>query len=794
MPPHTDRLEDEETSSLSDYDSEWTQVSGTEDDSDFPPLTAISDRPSSRADTIDGSVDGDLWEGFIDGISRQPSQSSEETRPLDVDATDATPEDAEALNASVAPRASEDEIVNDALDSSLVGTLRASRIRSRASSLHTSLTESQSKLRLSFPDPLSSREDLDSDHATQDASAPPSSVEEHCENAITEDTSSSFADIEPPAVLSVSEMADETMTPAAPASAISDSAQCVLYLYLYGSATSSKWNAAEKIMILFLQRDNDTPSYVEEDSTRHYYFRYFRFGDPSGAVDKQEYSVRVIDRTSESSEMESTSVPDDIPTLALILLPARLSAVLPRHSFYLPLISHSSLDFGSEAPIASPAFSEQVTIDSARYTLKRLDLPKEDIITLDAKCPKAIMDVSALDRLDRASLAQAFSIVFSRAGVREESRKGYEGVRLFGNIWYTLAFVAASLLAITIGGFQVHRSSVPSPTFICIKSRPTASDSATSVKFTSTLSTSLIPSEDVTGASRPMHTPLATIITEASVRNALASIDRKTDVLKLTDIVRGVISVKTESSVPSTSIPEPSSGRTKAQSWANKLNLGIGEYIPRDLIVWPVNVIGKGSKESTSSQIHAGKVTERCPSGNCIKSLSLRAVHNSLAVVSSTRKALKKAAGRDMTVVYEAIDELLNALGRQINSAKAEMKDAKSVALSSFSFRNMRAKENAKRLRQAGEHFIKAAGERLRNKGEEVMNMASQVRESAKAIRQDAINSRQSRRMRRKERQRLRNDRSGAKDGNWKGRQGRAQKKHDRGLRRQQRRQQHSSE
>ena len=63
MAARADRFEYEtDTSSLSDYDSEWTQVSGAEDDSDFPPLSTASERSASPTGTVDGSINGDVWE------------------------------------------------------------------------------------------------------------------------------------------------------------------------------------------------------------------------------------------------------------------------------------------------------------------------------------------------------------------------------------------------------------------------------------------------------------------------------------------------------------------------------------------------------------------------------------------------------------------------------------------------------------------------------------------------------------------------------------------------------------
>lgn len=295
LPPRTDRFEEEETSSLSDYDSEWTQVSGAEDDSDFPPLTAASDRPLSRADTFDGSVDGDIWEGFVDGIHRSLSQSSNQTRPSDVDIVDATdeaPQDSTPLVENAGSCDHEIETDNDALDSELVGTLTASRARSAAASLRASLTESQSKLRLSFPDPLSSREQLGADSDLPDTSAPPSSVEEHCEN-VTSEAVPSFAEVNAPLSPLDMDPADVVERPTLP----HPEAPCVFSLHLYGSASSSKWQIAERIMKLILLRTDNAQSITEDGYSRDYYFN----STPDAATDATNYQpvfVRVLDRTS----------------------------------------------------------------------------------------------------------------------------------------------------------------------------------------------------------------------------------------------------------------------------------------------------------------------------------------------------------------------------------------------------------------------------------------------------------------------------------------------------------------
>ncbi|KAL5486003.1 hypothetical protein ACEPAI_7047 [Sanghuangporus weigelae] len=724
MPPRTDRIEDEETSSLSDYDSEWTQVSGAEDDSDYPPLSAVSDRPLSRADTFDGSIDGDLWEGFMDDIRRSASQSSDRTHPsdVDIDATEEVPPDSEPLSEDVVSRTHEDETHDDALDSELIGTLTASRARSASASLRASLSESQSKLRLSFPDPLSSRElGAKSDH--EDTAAPTSSVEEHCENTAA-DVISSFAEVNLPLTPSDSDPTDEMEATVLP---ISASAPCVLLLSLYGSSSSSKWQIAERIMKLILRRTDNARSMVEDGAFRDYYFDS-SLDAATDATNEQFISTRIFDRTSSLTDAESPDIDDHVPSVAILLLPSRLPAVLPKHKFYLPLLSLSSLDLGSEAKIISSTFSEQVMLDSAHYTWKKLDLAREDVIILDRQRPHAIVDVSTLEAADSNSLIQAFSIVLNKVGPEDTSvERG--GDSIFTNKWCTIALVATTLIAITIGGIQASRGPSWNPRTAGNTSSGLAIDATTSLEPAKTVVTVMPPANHLVITTQSLPQSLATIIAKTTACTSLSSSYRVSDASGLTDVSHSVVSTIPSTSITGTCASETASCRSKTRSWVDKLNLSLGEYIPRDLIIRPVDTLGFVAKKDLPYEKPHRSYFNAKSFGGPVKSLSLRTVHNSLAVVSSKCKAIKEMAGKDMGVLHEAIDELLRSLGRQIDAAKDEMKDAKSVAQSSFSLRNARAKENAQRLRRAGEHLIHAAGNHLRSKGEEAINVARKVRD-----------------------------------------------------------------
>lgn len=271
MSSRSERIDDEDTSSVSDYDSEWTQVSGTEDEgegeSDFLPVTLHGDRPLSRAGS---SVDGDVWEGFADDAQPHPGDvTAGPIAMVDVD---------DELHQSDVVAATEDDLqINSVLNSSLQGTLRSVRARSVGGSLQSSMTESQSKLRLSFPDPLVRPEEV------MEISSPVASVSgDQFDSCSTDGDSSSFADIGAPSTLIVSETPDEVIP--------EDPASRLLSIVLYGSAASSKWRIAELVMKAIVQREFQ--SFSETNGHRVYFYDELEDLTPVKPT-----HIQVIDRT-----------------------------------------------------------------------------------------------------------------------------------------------------------------------------------------------------------------------------------------------------------------------------------------------------------------------------------------------------------------------------------------------------------------------------------------------------------------------------------------------------------------
>lgn len=460
MSTRYEHFEDEtDASSVSDYDSEWTQISGAEDgDSDGAPLTGGSDRPLSRDGTLDGSIDGDVWEGIVDESASEYGEHREFTRLDELDATqDHRDSTAQSLSASAI--ATEDDRVNTALDCSLMGTLRASRIRSASASLQGSMTESQSKLRLSFPDPLLRPTDDSSD--SDPAPVTDDSVQETSDtlnekNLSESEASSSPVVVEkPPTLGSAEEQIEETKSesvpelptpPLVPPTTPTNSI-CVISIVLYGSASLSKWSVAEKILKLALQIDFlPTPSQQCEGVRRYILTQSL---DSLASPEPVSYA-QIVDHTNNSYEMVSTKFLHFLepanpaqahailegPTLALVLLPSSLPAVLPKHDLYLPLINTPALDLGSSIPALSSTFSEQVMRDSAQYAWNSVKIPVGRRIVLDHGHPDAILKVTDLERLGQYTARANFrrALIRSKFMVNNRQRRT-EALRVFPNKW-----------------------------------------------------------------------------------------------------------------------------------------------------------------------------------------------------------------------------------------------------------------------------------------------------------------------------------------------------------------------
>lgn len=207
-------------------DSDWLDIASSRASEDDDSVAGFdSDREdadgrpfsrhsfSSLASSSDEVVEG--WEGLIDDSADETALTSVE-HPADVRLT----ADSVHRDLTSSPEGEddhEDERVKAALDQSMMSTLSSSRSNSLANSVQASIVHSTRSLRLSFPDPTTSRLDSlnssfeelppsDANHSTSDDGKPPSTSavttadplrvptpEPAVSEAVKQDTVSAFA-------------------------------------------------------------------------------------------------------------------------------------------------------------------------------------------------------------------------------------------------------------------------------------------------------------------------------------------------------------------------------------------------------------------------------------------------------------------------------------------------------------------------------------------------------------------------------------------------------------------------
>ncbi len=143
-------------------DSDWLDIASRASDNDsVSSHEGLSSRPLSRLSrrssiSFDSSHESEVeaWEGFVDESGDESAVESGMciVRPLVSNPTEPIPT---GPIPDISHDSSDDRLVKEALDQSLVGTLSASRTSSTSHSTHSSIRD----LRLSFPDPLTSSRD-----------------------------------------------------------------------------------------------------------------------------------------------------------------------------------------------------------------------------------------------------------------------------------------------------------------------------------------------------------------------------------------------------------------------------------------------------------------------------------------------------------------------------------------------------------------------------------------------------------------------------------------------------------
>lgn len=111
--------------------------------------------------------------------------------------------------------------------------------------------------------------------------------------------------------------------------------------------------------------------------------------------------------------------------MGIIILPAAVPTVLPAHTLYLPLLNREPLTF--ESGLASRLVAE----DTAKYTLRSLKIPDDELVDVYPTSQDTILDIGELGSVDARTAEKAFS----RLSLRKKTQKHSDTVTLFGNGW-----------------------------------------------------------------------------------------------------------------------------------------------------------------------------------------------------------------------------------------------------------------------------------------------------------------------------------------------------------------------
>ena len=286
-------------------DSDWLDIASSRASEDDDSVVGFdSDREdadgrpfsrhsfSSLTSSSDEVVEG--WEGLIDDGADEAALVSVE-HPTDhaCVAADSEHDDDDRSPSPEGEEDAEDERVKAALDQSMMSTLSSSRSNSLASSVQTSIVHSTRSLRLSFPDPTTSRleslnssfEELppsDADLPTSDGGEAPST------SAATAAVLLRVPTPEPAAPLSA---ALDTRAPGS-----SSSSAATFSVVLYGTALASKMTFVDMLLRKWARGSRLVASEKRSVDPRLvlYVFKPCSLDDDQGPVERV---VSVVDRT-----------------------------------------------------------------------------------------------------------------------------------------------------------------------------------------------------------------------------------------------------------------------------------------------------------------------------------------------------------------------------------------------------------------------------------------------------------------------------------------------------------------
>lgn len=647
-----------EADSLSD--SDWLDVARNSDTDDNDSLSsADSDHnestssPSRRSSiSIGSSRDGevDAWEGFASDISDEEDSPAELGAPLDLQTDDLVATTNRLLVGLDVAEAAEERRVRSALDQSMMSTLGGSRTNSHPSTVHNSVRD----LKLSFPDPItSSRDELNRSY-------------EQVFFAKETDSSVTTPDNDEAVPLVTASLPEEPLP------------QISADIILYGSPSVFKWtfahdllrkasleksgSSADGLIQWFTHKGDTDVVYAVHDKTE-------TLGGDFTMVSQSPGNG--LSFSSISSFQPSPNLPSDRPSLALVYLPVTpYQASIPEHTFYLPVHVHTG--------------SDDTHLDGWRL----LSISDDRIFPLVKNVGPIFAEDAAL--LEDVHVQAAFDLLVpttpathtapAPSPAKKSPTSGFTLER-FSSIHAVTLYVSPSshqlvpankfssfaLLSI-IAGFVFNTSirSIPEPPTPTADAVPrlwnVSNHTAIAVRTTTSLSV--------------VQKPVARVLSEGhvSTQKGCIDIERTISLSRIQTISERMKSFNKEATPRA---PSTTSEATPSQ-------------VPSQVLTEAMDPTPSASSSSFSTS----------------SALSLRLVDSLSEIVESTAKALIHVAQTDFKELSAALDDLMNAVNTQVDSAVDESKNAAQSVHEHFVYRNERAKGKARKLKAQSDQLL----------------------------------------------------------------------------------------
>jgi hypothetical protein len=727
-----------EVDSLSD--SDWLDVSSSRESDD-------NDSVCSRESYRDSDVDR------YRGRSRRSSTSDLSSRDGDVEAWEGLVEDSADEEASAAPAAatispvfprivdrelgldtsgnltirqdeSEEDRVNAALDQSMIGTLSSSRSSSLGNS-RTSAVHSTRDLRLSFPDPLtSSRDELDTFDEVSSPSDAAFSATEGEDPFPSSSVRTRPLDVNATPPRSISPVHTHSPVHISPTTPDFD-------IVLYGHTFDNKWTVVSKLLQKMDKLQCDEESSLSCSTWRIIDSRHKHFRGVAGSTSFPN-GIDVIDNTTSTSSLvvndthvcfflfiswkltpspsqRSSKDQKARPSLAIIFLPTSQRPPAD-HSYYLPILL-------SSVPMAREA---------AESDWKAMGIPTDMIFPYKTDYKHdPFLERNNIDKLSTVDVHKAFQALKTEPQ-RKPAKAVTERVNVRNATVYvslplplvvaqlTINIYSLALLTIMIGvamNVTTRSSSIPAPT-------PTLENRTSWALWNPTPNRSAVVSPSTSDA-------VNTAIVPSSLKDfALAVFSPNTPPTPIASQTSSCSSSGTSSRC-----------ECKMMTWSERFQSS-KDIILRDVPSSLSLDAGSKAARSKARSAHSKALSLLAPAHKRAEALSsslnLKLV-DSLSEIFDI-KALSQIFESDMKEIMDAIDKLMQVIGRQTSIIMAQSKGTAQTLRDRFQYRHTRAQIRARQLKKMGDHWVAVAAENF-------LSRASVAREKARTLKDTFVSS-----------------------------------------------------